>query len=460
MTRVISSAVAISAASGRRRRSWGGRQRGGGVRDHGCGVRPRRPRLRLGFVVRRRRSEETIGRWLASGGRRRRADEQVFFPSSRATTAGSRRSASAASPRDSLERLGVDRIDLYLTHEPDPETPLVDDAAALDELVATGRGPRVRRLERRRRARRGGRRAGGGSRWVQNEYSLLVREAEDDVLPLCARAWPRLHAVQPARRRLAHGEVPRGDAYPEGSRMTMRPDSVRGDDVRGRRRSPRSRSAGVGRCRRRSLSPGSSGSRTSARSRGRAGSAHLDTVVGGARAVGRARRTDRALHVEPLNVIRLRAARARAADDMPGSTSAAARATRRRCARTAPRSSAGSSGRACSSTSRRSTRRRRFSARRSRCRSSSRPSRCRSSCTPKARRRRRAPLRPPGRSCSCRPRRRCGPRPSRRRRRARRVVPGLRLPRPRRHTGADRRGAGERLLGARAHGRRADPRPP
>ena len=42
----------------------------------------------------------------------------------------------------------------------------------------------------------------------RTRYSLLDRDAETEVLPLVRRAGPRLHALQPARRRLADGQVP------------------------------------------------------------------------------------------------------------------------------------------------------------------------------------------------------------------------------------------------------------
>ena len=93
--------------------------------------------------------------------------------------------------RSSLERLGVERVDMYLVHEPDPETPLADTLRVLDELVARGAGRLDRRLERRPRRtsrRRGDLGARGPARfeWVQNSYSLLDREAEEGVLPFCA----------------------------------------------------------------------------------------------------------------------------------------------------------------------------------------------------------------------------------------------------------------------------------
>jgi aryl-alcohol dehydrogenase-like predicted oxidoreductase len=83
----------------------------------------------------------------------------------------------------SLRRLQTDRIDLYQLHTPDPETPIAETIAALDELVAEGKilhyghsnfsGEQIDEA------------AAAGGRFVsaQNEYSLLARGAEADVLP-------------------------------------------------------------------------------------------------------------------------------------------------------------------------------------------------------------------------------------------------------------------------------------
>jgi aryl-alcohol dehydrogenase-like predicted oxidoreductase len=90
----------------------------------------------------------------------------------------------------SLERLRTDRLDLYLTHEPDPETPIEETLRALDELVRSGKvrafgasnvdeAQLVEALETSERL--------GLARyeWVQNEYNLLQRRAEDGVLAIC-----------------------------------------------------------------------------------------------------------------------------------------------------------------------------------------------------------------------------------------------------------------------------------
>ena len=136
-------------------------------------------------------SERIIGRWMAARGNR---DELVI-----ATKVGraqgmrglARPRRSAPAPRQSLERLGTDRIDLYYAHADDPETPLEETLAAFDELVRDGQGAARRRVELLGPAPgRGaaGERPRGLRRYValQPEYNLVSRaEYEGELQELC-----------------------------------------------------------------------------------------------------------------------------------------------------------------------------------------------------------------------------------------------------------------------------------
>lgn len=97
-----------------------------------------------------------------------------------------------ASCDDSLRRLGVDHIDVYQMHRPDPDTPLEESLAAFDELVAAGKVGAVGTStfaasdldELQRLATDRG--------WIrptseQPPYSVFVRGIEFDVLPTCRR---------------------------------------------------------------------------------------------------------------------------------------------------------------------------------------------------------------------------------------------------------------------------------
>jgi aryl-alcohol dehydrogenase-like predicted oxidoreductase len=92
----------------------------------------------------------------------------------------------------SLRRLGIETIDLYQMHTPDPATPIGETLAALDELVREGKVREIgnsnfdaQQLDAADVAAR----AAGTARFVsaQNEYSLLERGVEAEVLPAAAR---------------------------------------------------------------------------------------------------------------------------------------------------------------------------------------------------------------------------------------------------------------------------------
>ncbi len=82
----------------------------------------------------------------------------------------------------SLQRLGVDHIDLYYQHRVDPETPIEETVGALKELVEAGKvrylGLSEAGLETIRKAH-----AVHPISALQSEYSLFTREVEDEVLP-------------------------------------------------------------------------------------------------------------------------------------------------------------------------------------------------------------------------------------------------------------------------------------
>jgi aryl-alcohol dehydrogenase-like predicted oxidoreductase len=97
-----------------------------------------------------------------------------------------------AAVEGSLRRLGVETIDLYQQHTPDPHTPVEETLAALDELVREGKVRQIgtsnydaAQLEAAELAAA----ASGTARFVsvQNQYNLLDRSAEDEVIPAAGR---------------------------------------------------------------------------------------------------------------------------------------------------------------------------------------------------------------------------------------------------------------------------------
>jgi aryl-alcohol dehydrogenase-like predicted oxidoreductase len=129
----------------------------------------------------------------------------------------------------SLARLRVERVDMYLTHEPDEETPIEETLRALDELVRAGKvgsvgASNVSAAELEEALEASDRLGLVRFDWVQNEYNLLRREAEDELLPLCAREEIAFTPFSPLAGGWLAGRYRRGTAYPAGSRMTLRPE--------------------------------------------------------------------------------------------------------------------------------------------------------------------------------------------------------------------------------------------
>jgi aryl-alcohol dehydrogenase-like predicted oxidoreductase len=128
---------------------------------------------------------------------------------------------------DSLRRLGTDRIDLYILHAPDPETPIADTLAALDDCVRSGQ---VREIgcsnfsaEQLRAAETAV--ADGAAPFVsvQNEYSLVQRAPEIDVLAECRRAGMAFVPYFPLSSGLLTGKYRRGEPPPAGTRLSGMP---------------------------------------------------------------------------------------------------------------------------------------------------------------------------------------------------------------------------------------------
>ena len=166
-------------------------------------------------------SEEFLGRALGS-----RRDSVIIATKFGLPMDEERKGAKPAYVRqaieDSLRRLGTDRIDLYQLHKPDPETPIADTLGALDELVKAGK---VREIgcsnfsaEQLREAEAAVK--SGAARFVsvQNEYSLLEREPEREVLPECERLGLAFLPYFPLASGLLTGKYRRGQAAPAGSR--------------------------------------------------------------------------------------------------------------------------------------------------------------------------------------------------------------------------------------------------
>ena len=180
------------------------------------------------------RSEAFIGRWLKEKGSGVRdqllLSSKVFNPVGEGPNdRGLSRRHILRQVEASLSRLQTDRLDMYLIHEPDPETPLEETVSALDDLVRAGKVLYVgaSNIEAWRLARalwisdKAGR---ARFEWVQNAYSLLDRAPEREMFPLCADQGVGFTAFSPLAGGWLTGKYRPGADYPAGSRMTLRPE--------------------------------------------------------------------------------------------------------------------------------------------------------------------------------------------------------------------------------------------
>jgi aryl-alcohol dehydrogenase-like predicted oxidoreductase len=129
----------------------------------------------------------------------------------------------------SLRRLRTDHIDLYQLHRPDPVTPLEETLEALTDLVREGKvlyvgcsnfdGWQVADAAWTSQT------AGLASFVsVQNEYNLLDREIETEVVPACERFGLGILPFFPLAHGLLTGKYRRGEQAPAGSRAALESD--------------------------------------------------------------------------------------------------------------------------------------------------------------------------------------------------------------------------------------------
>jgi aryl-alcohol dehydrogenase-like predicted oxidoreductase len=127
----------------------------------------------------------------------------------------------------SLRRLQTDVVDVYWYHQPDGVTPIAETLETLNELLESGSvraigasnfsAKQIEQADSIARER-------GLTRFtaIQNEYSLLVRDAEHDVLPTCERLGLGFVPYFPLASGLLTGKYRRGEPGPPGARLTAR----------------------------------------------------------------------------------------------------------------------------------------------------------------------------------------------------------------------------------------------
>ena len=168
------------------------------------------------------RSEQAIGKWMKARGFRPEIATKTFNPMNTGEDHGLSGKRITRQLESSLDRLGVDYVDVYLAHEFDPDTPLaetVDTFERLKELglirtwgVSNFDGAQLREVLTLARPA-----------VVQNTYSLLARGDEEDVLRMCAEFDIAYTPFGPLAGGLLSGKYRRGEAPPSGSRLATRP---------------------------------------------------------------------------------------------------------------------------------------------------------------------------------------------------------------------------------------------
>ena len=182
------------------------------------------------------RSETWIGKWLATKGSAVRdaitIETKTFNPMEAGADHGLSGRRIRRQVESSLQRLGLERIPLYMAHDVDPDTPYEESLGTLHELIGAGtigaigasnfgaeqlaEAIEISKLEGLTRYE-----------WVQNSFSLLELDDADSLFPFCHERGLGYEAFGPLAGGWLTGRYRRGADYPEGSRMTQRPAGYR-----------------------------------------------------------------------------------------------------------------------------------------------------------------------------------------------------------------------------------------
>jgi aryl-alcohol dehydrogenase-like predicted oxidoreductase len=179
------------------------------------------------------RSETWIGEWLAGKGaavRERVAiTTKTFHPTAADDPGGLARARIVGKLDESLARLGIERVAVYMAHEPDPKVAHEETLGAFAELARAGKLGAIGASNFsavQLQASIDVARAQGLPRYevVQSSYSLLERNDRDTMIPLCRAHGIAYSAFSPLAGGWLTGKYRRGASWPSGSRMTQRPE--------------------------------------------------------------------------------------------------------------------------------------------------------------------------------------------------------------------------------------------
>jgi aryl-alcohol dehydrogenase-like predicted oxidoreductase len=173
------------------------------------------------------RSEASIGRWIATRGVRPQLTTKTCNPMAAGADRGLAAGRIARQLRASLDRLGVDHVELYLAHDFDPDVPLAETFGAFERARSQGLAGAygVSNFDT---AQLTAALAAGAPQAIQNSHSLLDRQDCSGLLDLCAGQGIAYLAFGPLAGGWLTGKYRRGEPFPAGSRMTQRPGPYRG----------------------------------------------------------------------------------------------------------------------------------------------------------------------------------------------------------------------------------------
>jgi len=173
------------------------------------------------------RSELWIGRWIAARGARPQLTTKTYNPMQAGADHGLKPERIARQLHASLDRLGVDHVELYLAHDFDSQVPLSESCGALGQAQAEGIIGAYG-VSNFGAAQLTAALTAGAPQAIQNSYSLLARQDEPELLPLCAERGVSYLAYSPLAGGWLTGKYRRGEPFPAGSRMSQRPEPYRG----------------------------------------------------------------------------------------------------------------------------------------------------------------------------------------------------------------------------------------
>jgi len=173
-------------------------------------------------------SEEILGEVL--GERRKKiilATKVGAKPNPEGQKSGASRSYILAEVEESLRRLRTDWIDLYQIHYPDPKTPIEETLRALDDLVKQGKVRYIGCSNFSAAQLKEAQRTAAEKKLTslvssQDEYSLVARDIERELLPVIERHGMGEVPYFPLASGLLTGKYKMGQSAPTGSRLAQK----------------------------------------------------------------------------------------------------------------------------------------------------------------------------------------------------------------------------------------------